>query len=481
MGDRSDGPPRGLRFVRCMHVIPILGCMLAACDSPVTPSGPAEVQSAAIRAVTAALVRSLDVSLDRPYGVEVDYWTEGGPRLRVADATPQRTHELILGQLRAGATYQFEVRSTGALGSGDPVSGSFVTDALPANLAALDFSAQGTPTEPLTLFEIARNENENGFTGAVIVDDAGEVVWFFESVAIQGATRRENGNFVLLDVGTGVLEVAPTGELVAVLPQETHPGRRAHHDVITTPDNTLLVLASDVQEYEGRSVLGESIWEWDPDSDELTSLWSSWNQMSPDTDWGPNSRDGDWLHANAISFGPSGNVVMSLRFTDQVISIAPDFSEIQWRLGGIGADVQVSGSDVFIGQHTAAELPAGGGRRHVLLFDNGPIGRGFSRAQELELDLEAGTATTVWEFRPTPDNFSFITSLARRLPNGNTFVTFGAGPDALSSFGPVEVFEVDASGDVQFHIEVGGPTVNDLFILYRAWPLSDIAGEVSVP
>jgi hypothetical protein len=172
---------------------------------------------------------------------------------------------------------------------------------------------------------------------------------------------------------------------------------------------------------------------------------------------------------------------MSLRFLNQVISITPDFSGIEWRLGGVNADVQVDGDDIFVGQHTAAELPPSGGRRRVLLFDNGPIGRGFSRAQELELDLQAGTATTVWEFRPTPDNFSFITSLARRLPNGNTFVAFGAGPDVLSSFGPVEAFEVDPSGGVQFHMEVAGSTVDDRFVLYRAWPLSSVGDEQIVP
>jgi hypothetical protein len=117
------------------------------------------------------------------------------------------------------------------------------------------------------------------------------------------------------------------------------------------------------------------------------------------------------------------------------------------------------------------------GRRRVLLFDNGPVGRGFSRAQELELDLEAGTATTVWQFRPTPDNFSFITSLARRLPNGNTFVAFGAGPGVLASFGPVEAMEVDPAGEVRFRLEIGGATVDDSFVLYRARPISSIAGE----
>lgn len=462
------------------HVAVILMSVLAGCgDSLVDPTRPAEVRSATVRTVPAALVRTLDVRLDRPYGVQVDYWTEGGPRLRVTGDAPQARHDLVLARLRGGATYQFEVRTTGTEGSGDPVTGSFETDPLPDHLAVLDFTSEGTSSEPLTLLEIALHDQ--GFTGGVIVDGDGEVVWFLEVTAMQGSTRRENGHFVFLDVVGGLLEVAPTGEVVAQLPQEDFPGRRAHHDVITTPGNTLLFIATDVREYEGRSILGEAIWEWDPDSDALSRRWSSWEHLTPDEDWGPSSRDDDWLHANAIALGPSGNVLMSLRFTDQVISITPDFQELEWRLGGIGADVSVSGSDVFIGQHTAAELPPVGGRRRVLLFDNGPLDRGFSRAQELELDLDAGTAATVWEFRPEPDNFSFITSLARRLSNGNTFVAFGAGPGVLTSFGPVEAFEVGPSGAVQFHLEIGGPTVDNTFVLYRASPISGIAAEQIVP
>jgi hypothetical protein len=298
---------------------------------------------------------------------------------------------------------------------------------------------------------------------------------------VGGTARRENGNFVIQYGVRGILEVTPAGDVVAELAQQPLGQRRAHHDVITTPWNTVLFIAYDTREFEGREVSGEALWEWDPDGGALERRWSAWDHFSPDVDWGAQSRDTDWLHANSVAFGPNGNILMSFRFTDQVISITPDFADVEWRLGGVNADVQVSGSDVFVGQHTAAELPAVDGRRRVLLFDNGPHGRGFSRAQELELDLDDGTAATAWEFRPEPDNFSFITSLARRLDNGNTFVAFGAGPGVLASFGPVEAFEVDAEGNELFHLVIGGPTVNDSFVLYRASPISSIAGEEIVP
>jgi hypothetical protein len=451
----------------------------ASCDSPVTPTSPPNIRSADIKGAPAPLVRLLDVRLQHAYGAQVDYWSADGPRMRATTDSAQSRHELVLARLRPATTYQYEVHSSGPLGEGPAVTGSFTTDPLPAGLEVLEFTTQGTPTERLTLLE--STAHAGGFRGVIIVDEEGEVVWYFEDGPVAGTARRENGNFVFQYGGRGILEVTPAGEVVAELAQEFRPAREAHHDAITTPWNTVLFIAYDTREFDGRSVSGEAIWEWDPDGGALDRRWSAWDQLSPDVDWGPASRDSDWLHANSIALGPDGNILISLRFIDQVISIAPDFSAIEWRLGGINADVEVTGSDVFVGQHTASELPAVAGRRRVLLFDNGPQSRGFSRALELELDLDAGTATTAWEFRPTPDNFSFITSLARRIPNGNTFVAFGAGPGVLASFGPVEAFEVDPAGAVQFHIEIGGPTVDDTFVLYRASPISDIAGEQIVP
>ena len=460
----------GLRQVHWLAV----ACAVAGCDSPVS-STPPDVRWAAVNRPAAPLARVLIVRLERSSGAQVEYWSDGGPRLRVTSEDVGVRHDLVLTRLRPETTYQFEVRSIASLGEGTAHRGSFTTDPLPPGLAVLEFTTEGTPTRPLTLFEITGHAD--GFRGVIVVDDEGEVVWYLGDGPVGGTARRANGNFIIHRGDVGVLEVTPAGEEVARVPQQPLPGRRSHHDAIVTPANTVLFIAYDTQEFEGRDIAGEAIWEWNPDDGSLDRRWSSWDELSPAVDWGQHSNDDDWLHANSIALGPTGNILMSFRFTDQVISIAPDFSHIEWRLGGINADVEVSGSDVFVGQHTAAELPSVNGRRRVLLFDNGVPARGFSRAQELELDLEAGTATTVWEFRPTPDNFSFITSLARRMPNGNTFVAFGAGPGVLQSFGPVEAFEVDPSGNVLFRIEVSGPTVNDAFVLYRARPLTDIGGE----
>lgn len=174
--------------------------------------------------------------------------------------------------------------------------------------------------------------------------------------------------------------------------------------------------------------------------------------------------------------------MLSFAWLDQVVSVAPDGRALEWRVGGPNADIEPAPGAAFHFQHSAAELPAGpDGRPGLLLFDNGHASRGYSRALELRLDREAGVAETAWEFVPPNRNFSQIVGLARRFENGNTFVTFGAGEGVFGSTGPVEVYEVAPDGAVVWNLRVEGDGARDGLVLYRATPLTDLAGERAVP
>ena len=81
----------------------------------------------------------------------------------------------------------------------------------------------------------------------------------------------------------------------------------------------------------------------------------------------------------------------------------------------------------------------------------------------------------MWQFRPSRTNWSRAVGAARRLANGNTFLTFGMSPGLGGSTGPVEVYEAAADGSAVWHLEVGG----NVQILYRATPIRSIGGERS--
>lgn len=430
-----------------------------ACSESTEPPWP-NITSVSVDA-TGPLLRSLSVQLDNPGPIVVNYTGASGTRLSVISSAAVTDHHILLPRLRAETRYVYDVRT-----EADRYAGELVTGSLPDDLAAIQFAATGTPTMPLALLEITYLQ---GFKGFVIVDESGQVVWYFRTEgAGTGSTRRTNGNFVFIDLDVGILEVAPDGSVVAKLPQDKAT-RNIHNDVIVGPQNTLLFLALDRQLVNDTLIAGEAIWEWTPETGVERKVWSSFDHLSTTADWGPRSRVADWLHANSLSIGPRNNVLVSFNFLNQIVSLAADYGSFEWRLGGTNATIEVTDNDRFSGQHTAAEISEG----HVLMFDNG-VERTEPYSRALELELNGAAARKTWEFRPTPDNWSRFISSARRLPNGNTFVAFGMS-ELLGSTGPIEVYEVNLDLEIQWHLVVSG----EVSFMYRATPLPDIGGEIS--
>jgi hypothetical protein len=442
---------------RAFHCLATVLVALAGCEETTAPSAIGAVSS--VRA--APLVQRIDVSLNGPAAVRVTYG-DGDQRLEVESAVEAVEHSLLLTRLRPASHYEFEVHVPG-----DVESGTFTTDSLPADLLALDLAATGSPTAPLTLLEFARLDDSPVFSGVAIVDHDGVVVWYFRADrSITGAARRNNGNFVFLDSSRGLLEVTPAGDVVANLPQDTD--RTLHHDVIAAPGGVLYALRLDRRVVNDTVVAGEAIWEWDPDAGTETRRWSSFDGLDPVADRGPRYNADDWLHANSLYVGPRGNVLVSLHHLNQVISIAPDFGSVEWRLGGTRATLALPDDDRFSGQHTAAEIATD----RILVFDNG-IERTEPWSRALEMDIAGSTVTNVWQFRPPRDNWSRAVSAARRMANGNTLVGFGMSPGLGGSTGPIEVYEAAVDGSVVWHLEVRGQAR----IMFRATPLFDIGGE----
>jgi arylsulfotransferase ASST len=308
---------------------------LSSC-SPQSEGKPPRVRTHHIGPV-GSLVQMLQVELERPAPLRVEYWTRNAPRL-VVDSKAAATHKIPLTRLRADRTYLYRIVGTDA-------HGAFITGTLPVDLARVQLHASGLPSIPLVMLHLY---DPHGFRGYAAVDADGEIVWFrrTDDMAL-GATRRANGHAVFLDAGRGLVEVRPDGSVVHELPQDTVT-REQHHDVIVTPQDTLLFLAYDQRRHAGALVKGEAIWEWTPETGHTVKRWSSWDHLSPDHDRGPRS-DAEWLHANSLALGPRGNVLMSVHFLNQVISISPDFQRVEWRLGAVNATRSLAVADRYSG------------------------------------------------------------------------------------------------------------------------------------
>jgi hypothetical protein len=404
------------------------------------------------------LVRRLEIRLARAAPLAVEYRAADGPLLR-AESADASAHTLLLARLRPGRTYQYRVVGTDH-------AGTFATPPLPDDLAAIRLTATGRATVGAVLLHLY---GPDGFRGYVAVDGEGEVVWYWRTADLPfGMGRRPNGNFVFLDKGRGIVEVSPAGEVVRELPQDVAGRGEMHHDLAVTPAGTVLVIAFDPRDHDGRTLLGEAVWEWNPEAGTAVKRWSAWDHFSPDADRGPRFGT-EWMHANSLSIGPRGNVLIGIHYFDQVVSVAPGWGTVEWRLGGVNATIPLPEGEGFSGQHTAAEVADG----RVLLFDNRFDRGGHSRA--VELALSPAGATLAWEWSPTRPNFAAIVSSARRLENGNTVVGFGTSAGLVGSSGPVEAYEVSPAGQTVWHLAVDG-----VWLMYRAEPLESIAGETVV-
>ena len=274
--------------------------------------------------------------------------------------------------------------------------------------------------------------------------------------------------------------ITPLGDMAGEFAPPPDKGR-IHHDFMRLEDGRTLYLSEydyvsgDSAEMTAR-VDATSL--RDPETGEVERVWDPtdfWDMRDP-AQWGTtNPNRSAWLHMNSLSESPGGGYIVSLRNIDQVISLSSDFQTVRWRLGGPDSDFDFPDpADRFTQQHAASELPNG----NVLLFDNQarlPEEEGggyYSRALELRLDFESGTAVKAWEFSPEPPFYSAVVGSAYRLGNGNTLVNFGSSEDYAAI--PIAIIEADAQGREVFRLESIDPPTAELSDRsprrYRAYP-----------
>jgi len=191
-----------------------------------------------------------------------------------------------------------------------------------------------------------------------------------------------------------------------------------HHDALDLSDGALDLLALDQRMVEGTPVTGDKIMEIGPDGD-MGLVWTAWDHLNPP---GVDEIEGDWTHANALACDETADEwYLSLYALDTIVAVDRSGGDIRWAFGGDGGDFTLSG-----GEHAGFEQQHGFDvlGDNVLLFDNGSVERYSSRIEEYVLDVDAGTATLVWDYEPDPPLYCAFLGDAQRLPDGNTLATF---------------------------------------------------------
>src|SRR5262245_25604930 len=249
-----------------------------------------------------------------------------------------------------------------------------------------------------------------------------------------------------------------------------------HHEVQRLPNGDTVVLGLTERQIDidgtPTNYIGDLIVVLDKDL-QVAWVWDAFDQLDVNRgrvlgeivhqgEQGPDSIVPDypavsWLHNNAISLAPDGNLVLSARMQDWVLKIdyrngAGD-GHVIWRLGA-GGDFTLNSTDPtawFSHQHNAHFIDD----HTLILFDNGNTRRAtdpnaHSRGQVWTLDETHMTATPV--LNADLGNYSAALGAAQRLSNGNFSFTSGFQGQPPNQFG--QTIEVLPDGTKAYVLEV---------------------------
>lgn len=175
------------------------------------------------------------------------------------------------------------------------------------------------------------------------------------------------------------------------------------------------------------TVIGNHIQEIDPNGT-VVFEWKCWDNLNilDATKENLTAQTIDYVHMNAIAVDNDSNIVISSRHLSEITKINRKTGKIMWRLGGKNNQFTFV-NDPLNGisyQHDVRALPNG----NYTIFDNGNFhSPSVSRAVEYKLDTAAKTATLVWQYRHSPDRYTWWMGNVQRLPNGNTLINWADG------------------------------------------------------
>jgi hypothetical protein len=341
------------------------------------------------------------------------------------------------------------------------------------------------------------------FANFVATDLEGRIIWYYPHRLLFLTNPEPGGYFLGIHEdhnGDQSRQILRLFDLAGITILETNAARineqlaeqgkrqigAFHHEARRLLNGNILVLASveqileNVQGAGPVNVLGDMIvvlnrdlhvvWTWDAfDHLDARRMATQRDRCTPDA-CPPlflSAEANDWLHANAVTETPDGNLLLSLRSQDWVIKIdyqrGRGTGNVIWKLGKDG-DFRIVSSDPdpwFSHQHDATLHVDGS----LSLFDNGNVRReadenARSRGQVFRLDEQNLVAELV--LNADLGAYAFALGSAQRLENGNYFFNVGFRQDATGIS-----IEVDPSGNPVYAIQGSAPE-------YRTFRMKDL-------
>ncbi|MFZ0548984.1 MAG: aryl-sulfate sulfotransferase [Candidatus Promineifilaceae bacterium] len=321
------------------------------------------------------------------------------------------------------------------------------------------YSAPGTEDGYIFLAHYNYSDISQGKAYLLMLDGNGEPVYYKRLHPLQSAfdfKKQSNGLLTYFDTGQRKFFAMDQNYNVVGSYEVGNGYVTDLHDMELLDDNHALLLIHDYQHIDMSAivpggnpnalVVGCIVQEIDGQG-EVVFEWRSWDHISIlDSNQDLTADFIRYIHCNAVQQDLDGNILLSSRHLDEVTKINRQTGDIIWRLGGKQNQFTFVNDTGFHYQHFARRLPNG----RISVYDNrtyqDPV---YSRGVEYVLDAVNMTATKVYEYRSTPDNFGGAMGSYQRLPGGNVLVGWGwlSSPiltEALED--GTKVFELSAEG-----------------------------------
>jgi hypothetical protein len=453
-----------------------LGLLLLACESTSTAEGlvvDVDVDLDLEMAVTAnpnhPLSALVTVTSSDPVQIDIVFHADGTRLQRTGRSAQGTEHSFTLIGMRAETLYSVQANATGPTGD-TAVSDqqTVLTGSLPEDIV------------PVTVEVSDSDRVQPGFTllgpmsssvYAMAVDEAGEVVWFFQDLErqdevtdIRDATLLPNGN-VHIQLYTTLYVVSPDGQPEIYVETETeYPF--GSHEVVALENGNFLGIYGEYREVDGVELRGEGIVELNP-LGEAVWVWSLFDHLDTTRFPGEESMrelsNGalDWTHANALQYLEDEQAILiTVRNQNLLMKVDHGTGEVIWSFGE-NADFSLTEGSWFYSPHGGWMAQDG----RLSIYDNGndrPVDDRFSRGVVYELDPQEMTARQTWEYKT--ENYTGHFGNVDFLDNGNFLVAAG-GPNGI---GPKPTaYEVTPDGDLVWKLETTETTDDDKTHFYR--------------
>ena len=375
---------------------------------------------------------------DDPASSWVEVSQDSGALFRVGSDDLVTEHEVIVVGMTERQAYQLEAVSTTDSGREKrSETHHFATGELPDDWMQGELSIHDTALVQPGWIATNIMTASYGPVIAVILDEEGQVVWYYVHDGEDGGADIEVSWFH----DTGELLIGPhmaggdrplrmdlKGEISWLGPVQ--PGDpdslniqngQLHHVLWELDNGDHISVESQYEEVDGDVVQGDRVVQLDAANNELWS-WSAFDHIDYDPDdvylglW--------WTHLNSVALDLDEDVAYINSWVHaKTWKVDRATGEILWTLGE-GGDFTPDPDSAFPWHELSHSFdPIGDG--HYLIYDNGGMGRDWSRVIEYALDEDTMTAEIVWEYPNYPEQDSWYVASCGDIDlmdNGNRLV-----------------------------------------------------------